>query len=303
MLTHKKQIRRTASPQDRILLTDLRTQCIIGIFDWERKKKQAVSIDLEIPCSTREAAKTDRIEKALDYKQVAKAVLQTVGTSRYFLIETLAEAVAQTVFESSKAHEVVVTVSKPKAVRHAKNVAVKITRLRNQTKKALDQEEQVYLSLGSNIRPAQMIPQCLEALAKSFKIIRSSKTYQSRAWGKPKKSVAPFWNLIVEIQTTLPPKALKEKLHDIEKQFGRKRTQDKFAPRTIDVDIVYYGSNISRSKSNPIPHPDAITAPHVLLPMLELDPHFVHPTAKQSMIELMAKRFDPQSQFKTVKPL
>jgi len=82
---------------DRIFLRELKTEAIIGIFDWERKVKQTVSLDLELPADIRRAAKTDRIEDTLNYKAVAKRVLAFVEASEYQLVETLAEEIARMV--------------------------------------------------------------------------------------------------------------------------------------------------------------------------------------------------------------
>ena len=79
---------------DRIFLRDLRTEVIIGIFDWERQVKQTISIDLEIPVDIRRAAATDRIEDTVNYKALAKRVLSFVEASDCQLVETLAERVA-----------------------------------------------------------------------------------------------------------------------------------------------------------------------------------------------------------------
>ena len=84
---------------DRIYLRDLRTETIIGIYDWERKIRQTVSFDFEFPADIRRAAKTDSIEDTLNYKSVAKRVLAFVETSEYHLVETLAEEVARLVLK------------------------------------------------------------------------------------------------------------------------------------------------------------------------------------------------------------
>ena len=77
---------------DRIFLRDLKTEAIIGIYDWERNIRQPISIDLELPTDVRRAARTDKIEDTLDYKKVAKRVLAFVDDSHYELVETLAES-------------------------------------------------------------------------------------------------------------------------------------------------------------------------------------------------------------------
>ena len=115
---------------DRIYLRDLRTETIIGIYDWERKIRQTVSFDFEFPADVRRAAKTDRIEDTLNYKSVAKRVLAFVETSEYHLVETLAEEVARLILREFSVEWVRVTLNKPGAVRGSRDVGVTIERSR-----------------------------------------------------------------------------------------------------------------------------------------------------------------------------
>jgi dihydroneopterin aldolase len=115
---------------DRIYLRDLRTETIIGIYDWERKIRQTVSFDFEFPGDIRRAAKTDRIEDTLNYKSVAKRVLAFVETSEFHLVETLAEEVARLILREFSVEWVKVTVNKPGAVRGSRDVGVSIERSR-----------------------------------------------------------------------------------------------------------------------------------------------------------------------------
>ena len=113
---------------DRIFLRELRTETIIGIFDWERKIRQTVSFDFEFPGDIRRAAKSDRIEDTLNYKSVAKRVLAFVEASEYQLVETLAEQVAQLILREFAVEWVKVTLNKPGAVRGSRDVGVVIER-------------------------------------------------------------------------------------------------------------------------------------------------------------------------------
>ena len=80
---------------DRIFVTDLRVDAIVGIWDWERAMTQSVSIDLEMAWDIRPAAENDDIEKTLDYRSVSKACVSAfVQESRFRLIETMAEQIA-----------------------------------------------------------------------------------------------------------------------------------------------------------------------------------------------------------------
>ncbi len=80
---------------DTISINGLKIACIIGIFDWERKQKQEVSLDLRFPCDNRKAAQKDRIEDTVDYKRIAKATITFVEKSEFKLVETMAERLAE----------------------------------------------------------------------------------------------------------------------------------------------------------------------------------------------------------------
>ena len=113
---------------DRIFLTGLETRCIIGIFDWERKIKQKVLIDLEIPVDARRAARRDRVEDTVNYKVLSKRLLLEIRKTRFHLVESLAEFIAHLCLKEFKLPAVTVRISKPGAIRHAQNVGVEITR-------------------------------------------------------------------------------------------------------------------------------------------------------------------------------
>jgi dihydroneopterin aldolase len=115
---------------DRIFLRDLRTETIIGIYDWERKVRQTISFDLEFPGDIRRAAASDRIEDTLNYKSVAKRVLAFVESTECQLVETLAERVAQMILREFALEWVKVTLNKPGAVRGSRDVGVEIERSR-----------------------------------------------------------------------------------------------------------------------------------------------------------------------------
>ena len=115
---------------DAIFLRKLRVETIVGIWDWERKMRQTVSIDLKMGADIRQAATTDRIDDTLNYKLVAKRVRQFVGESEFQLVETLAEKIAEVLLQEFELPWVEVTVSKPGAIRGAQDVGVVIHRSR-----------------------------------------------------------------------------------------------------------------------------------------------------------------------------
>ena|SRR5687767_9302055 len=113
---------------DKIFLRDLTVETIIGFYDWERKVKQTVLIDLEMATDVRATAAHDDIEKTLNYKAVAKRVLAFVSDSHYNLIETLAEHLARVVVQEFKLAWLKLTIHKPGAIRGSRDVGVEIER-------------------------------------------------------------------------------------------------------------------------------------------------------------------------------
>ncbi len=111
-----------------VFLRDLRVETIIGIFDWERTTRQVVAIDLEMAADIARAAASDSIEDALDYKAISKRLIDFVSSSSYQLVETLAEEIARIVREEFGVSWVKVTLSKPGAIRGARDVGVVIER-------------------------------------------------------------------------------------------------------------------------------------------------------------------------------
>jgi len=114
--------------KDIIYIKDLRVQTIIGIFDWERKTKQEVSIDMEFPFDCKKAAASDSIDDALDYKVITKAVIKFVEESSFQLQETLAEGIAALIKENFDVESLKLRISKPGALRGAKDVGLVIHR-------------------------------------------------------------------------------------------------------------------------------------------------------------------------------
>ena len=113
---------------DIIFLSDLRVETVIGIWDWERKIRQTVAIDLEMSADIAKAAATDDVKDTLNYKLVAKRVQQFVGDSSFQLVETLAEKIAGIVLDEFNVAWVKVRVNKPGAIRGARDVGVLIER-------------------------------------------------------------------------------------------------------------------------------------------------------------------------------
>lgn len=113
---------------DTVFISDLRIQTTIGIYGWERKVRQTISLDLEMGTDIRAAAATDAIDDTLDYKAVAKRLIAFVEASEFQLVETLAERIAGIVLGEFDVPWLRLTVHKPGAVRGSRDVGIIIER-------------------------------------------------------------------------------------------------------------------------------------------------------------------------------
>ena len=120
----------SAGAADRIFLRGLTVECIIGFIDWERRVKQTVVIDLEIPVDCRAAARTDEVAATVDYKAVAKRVIAFVERSEFKLVETLAHRLGMLIIEEFSLQWVRLAVNKPGAIRGSRDVGVVLERSR-----------------------------------------------------------------------------------------------------------------------------------------------------------------------------
>ncbi len=117
---------------DIIYITDLRIEAVIGVYAWERQLKQVVIFDLELGTDIRKAALTDSVADTLNYKDVAKRVMAFVTESRYQLVESLAEAVAELIIKEFDIPWLRLRLNKQGAVRGVRDVGVIIERGRRE---------------------------------------------------------------------------------------------------------------------------------------------------------------------------
>lgn len=116
---------------DKIIIKGLKTKCVIGDYDWERKRAQKIILDLEMEADLKEATENDALNPNIpDYNQIAKDVLNFVEKSAYRLVETLAEEVAQLILKKFPVESVLVRLTKPAAIKAAEGAGVEIVRTR-----------------------------------------------------------------------------------------------------------------------------------------------------------------------------
>ncbi|MGK7346673.1 MAG: 2-amino-4-hydroxy-6-hydroxymethyldihydropteridine diphosphokinase [Candidatus Nitrospinota bacterium M3_3B_026] len=269
---------------DSIILEQLELEMIIGVFDWERKTRQPVLIDLELEVDTEPAARTDSIEQAVDYKSIAKSIIVRLEPSEFYLVETVAETVAEICLSSEGVKSATVKVSKPGAVRGSKNVAVRITRPSG--------DHVIYLGVGGNIEPEKNIKAGLEMLKSRFNVKAASPMYRSTAWGV-KDEQPDYLNLAVMAETGKDLFGVRAEIRWIEELLGRRRTLDRFAPRTLDIDLLLYDDLVLDDEGGRLPHPQLLTQQFVYLPMMDIAPGVVVPGTGAALKDIEPEYADP----------
>lgn len=270
------------SDNDSIVLTGLKVSCIIGIFEWERRQKQDVLIDLKFPCDIRRASRRDHIRDTVDYKKIAKATIAFVEKSRFQLVETLAEKLAGYLLKGFGLDEIFLAVSKPGAIRGSQNVGIEIHRSRA----GLKEKGLVFLSLGSNMEPQKHLETALREIQERYGLAGLSHVYETSPVGYARQP--SFWNLVAAIETQEQPEPLRKWIGSLEKRQGRIRNPNANGPRTLDVDLILWKDKVQKYRRFSLPHPDVETKAFVFFPLLEIQPNLIHPQKRKALVEMAA---------------
>jgi 2-amino-4-hydroxy-6-hydroxymethyldihydropteridine diphosphokinase len=147
----------------------------------------------------------------------------------------------------------------------------------------------VFIGLGSNLGDRRAnIAEALDRVRKlpGTRIVKESSLYESEPHGDAKTW---FVNGVVEIETDLSPENLLKKLKSIESAMGRKRVKGKrWGSRVIDLDILFYGTQVVKKRGLKVPHAELANRRFVLLPLSELAPQLVHPVLQATVSDLLA---------------
>jgi 2-amino-4-hydroxy-6-hydroxymethyldihydropteridine diphosphokinase len=144
--------------------------------------------------------------------------------------------------------------------------------------------ERIFLGLGGNVgNVAMAFDNAIENIETEIgKVINKSKRYKTEPWGI--KAQENFLNMVLEIETELTPDEILSQIIDIEKKMGRYRDKEnQFGPRTIDIDILFYGGKIIRNNKLIIPHPRLHLRNFVLTPLKDIAPDLVHPVLRKKI--------------------
>lgn len=145
----------------------------------------------------------------------------------------------------------------------------------------------VFLGIGGNIgNKHNNFDKVIKIIENELGLIaKSSSIYETPPWGFKTKD--NFWNQVLLIKTNFPPNELLERIHKIEKQFGRKREGTNYNSREMDIDILYYDDEFIESESLIVPHPKMHLRKFVLVPLNEIAPNFKHPLLRFTSLQML----------------
>jgi len=133
----------------------------------------------------------------------------------------------------------------------------------------------VFVAVGSNVDPEGNVTRGLRLLDAEVGVRSVSTFYRTPALDRPEDP--PFANGVIEVGDTLGPFELKTVLRRVERTLGRERTADRYAPRSLDLDLLLHGDRVVSTDSLVLPHPDILARAFVAIPLLELEPDLILP--------------------------
>lgn len=257
--------------RDTVALRGLRAHGRHGWFEHEREQGQPFVVDLALRVDAGPAAASDHLDDTVDYGALGSAVVALVEGEPVRLLETLAERIADLVLADGRVAEVTVTVHKPAAPMPVAVDDVAVTVVRGRARR-------VALALGANLGDRVVALQAAVTRLGSAPGVRPvgvSPVYETDPVGGPEGQPA-YLNAVLVVDTGLPAAALLGLAAQAEAAAGRVRAE-RWGPRTLDVDVLAVGAEVSADPVLTLPHPRAHERAFVLVPWADVDPEFPVP--------------------------
>ena len=267
---------------DKIKIEDLEVFANHGVFPEENVLGQKFVVSAVMYTDTRRAGLTDELTASIHYGEASAFITEYLKSHTFKLLEKVAEGLAEEMLvRIAGLQKVQIEIKKPWAPvgLPLKTVSVEIER----------EWHTAYIALGSNMGDKKKyIENAVEELKneKLCRVLKVSKLIGTEPYGVTDQD--EFLNGALKMETLLTPHELLELLHRIEQEAGRKRIR-RWGPRTLDLDIIFYGDQIIEEDDLCIPHIDMQNREFVLGPMCEIAPHKRHPVLKKTMTEMLVK--------------
>lgn len=254
---------------DRIEISGLRVMTVIGVLPHEREAAQPLQIDLSLHVDLHDAGYSDELADTANYGAVTEAVATLARESKDWLLERLAQKVAETVltFDRVEAVDVVVTKLRPPIPEDVQASAVRLHRTRRQMNVPPREVHRAVVALGSNLGDrVGYLRSAIDQLAP----VAQSQVYETDPVGGPDAQGA-YLNMVAVVETGLDPYAFIRRLQRIEAEAGRQRVIH-WGPRTLDLDLLFYDDATIASEELIVPHPRYAERRFVLAPLSEVAP-------------------------------
>ena len=266
---------------DSITISNLEVFANHGVFVEETRLGQKFLVNACMELDLRPAGRSDDIHKSIHYGEVCRFITDYMQAHTYNLIESAAEHLAEELLlRFPLMDRIRMEIKKPWAPigLPLETVAVRVER----------GWEEVCLSIGSNLGDREAyLRDAADALKRlsGIRDLRMSDVIETAPYGKTNQP--DFLNAAIVCRTLYPPYVLLDELHRIEEAAGRERTEH-WGPRTLDLDIVFYGDWILEEPELTVPHPDMPNRAFVLQPLAQLLPGKVHPVLGKTVAMLLA---------------
>lgn len=264
---------------DKIKIKGLRFFAHHGVYAFETENGQDFVVNATLWLDAKEAAKTDELEKSVNYGAVCETIVTFLQEHTYKLLEAAVYHVMKEVMLTYPLiQKIELELCKPQAPIDYDFLDVSVT---------MEMEwHKAYIALGSNMGEREnYIEQAIEKLKQDtdFRNIMVSNLIETKPYGGVEQG--DFINGALVCETILSPEELLKRLHEYEAQAERKR-EIHWGPRTLDLDILFYDELIMDTKDLTIPHADMANRDFVLTPLMELCPYLRHPLTGRTIAEM-----------------
>lgn len=279
--------------QDKIIIEDLECFGFHGVLKEEQTLGQKFLVSLVMYVDTRQAGKCDDLDQSVNYARVCELVTSFMKENTFQLIEAAAEHLAEKILLTySKIEKIEVTIKKPWAPVRLPLDTVGVTITRGW--------HRAYIGIGANLgNKEKNIENAIECFREHplCRIKEVSRMVKTKPFGV--KEQEDFLNGTFLVETLLDPEELLELIGEIETKLKRVRKQH-WGPRTIDLDILFYDSELIHTKQLTVPHPGIPKRDFVLVPLCDINPYHVHPVYQKTVQQLLEELIEREDYEKTV---